>query len=119
METMDFEWTGEYKGFWEFQKEVLFDVQILIADTPSFLTKDLVFLFNAERDENKPKYNDAAEARRATLIPVLATGDGTFDHEATDYLLFCLRNEIKITIKYMGGWKQECKFAFYVQAAFA
>ena len=85
METMDL-WTGQFGGFWEFQKEALFDIRILNADAPSYLTKDLVFLFNAARDEKKAKYNDAAEARRATFTPVIATCDGIFDHEAIAYM---------------------------------
>ena len=70
------------------------------------------FLFNAARDEKKAKYNDAAEARRATFTPVIATCDGIFDHEAISFMkrlsIFFFSNENKITVKYTGGYWQEC-----------
>ena len=78
---MSFKWTGECKVFGNFRRKscLIFAFQILP-------TKDVVFLFNAARDEKKPKYNDAAEARRATFTPVIATYDGIFDHEAISYM---------------------------------
>ena len=74
------------RGFWEFQREALFDIRIINADAPSYSTLSLESLFNKHRDEKKVKYNVAAELRRATFTPIIATCDGIFDHEAKVYM---------------------------------
>ena len=73
------------RGFWEFQREALFDICILNADAPSYSSISLETLFNSARDRKKSKYGDIAEARRATFTPIIATCDAVFDHEAVTY----------------------------------
>ena len=98
----------------------MFDIRIINADAPSYSTLSLESLFNKHRDEKKVKYNVAAELRRATFTPIIATCDGIFDHEAKVYMkkLYFCPNGLNHTLKYMGGSKQECKFASFAQSAY-
>ena len=73
------------RGFWEFQREALFDICILNADAPSYSSTNLETLMSAARNRKKNKYGDAAELRRATFTPIVATCEAIFDNEAQTY----------------------------------
>ena len=73
------------RGFWDFQREVLFDIRILNADAPSYLSNSLASIFDSARVEKKTKYSKAAEDRRASFTPFLSTCEAIFDHEAIVY----------------------------------
>ena len=74
------------RGFWDFQREALFDIRILNADAPSYLSNSLASIFDSARVEKKTKYSKAAEDRRASFTPFLSTCEAIFDHEAIVYL---------------------------------
>ena len=73
------------RGFWEFQREALFDICILNADAPSYSSINLEALMSSARDRKKAKYGHAAELRRATFTPIIATCEAIFDQEACTY----------------------------------
>jgi len=58
----------------------------LNADAPSYLTTSLQSLFDKARDRKKKKYSEAAEVRRSTFTPIIASCEGIFDHEAQIYM---------------------------------
>jgi len=58
----------------------------LNADAPSYLTTPLQSLFDKARDRKKKKYSEAAEVRRSTFTPIIASCEGIFDHEAQIYM---------------------------------
>ena len=110
------------RGFWEFQREALFDIRIVNADAPSYATLSLESLFSKHRDEKKVKYNVAAELRRAPFTPKIATCDGIFDHEAKVYMK---RLATLLSSKWSQSYsriygvsKQECKFATFALLAY-
>ena len=63
------------RGFWEPQKQALFDVCILNADSPSLEHLSLQNLFNQRKNKKISTYSKAANARRATFHPIPATCD--------------------------------------------
>jgi len=87
------------RGFWEFQREALFDICIFNADAPSYISSSLDSLFNTARDRKKKKYSHAVEDRQATFTPIIATCDGIFDHEAMVYFK-------RISCLLSSKWKQ-------------
>ena len=74
------------RGFWEPQKQALFDVCILNADSPSLEHLSLQNLFNQRKNKKISTYSKAATARRATFHPILATCDAVFDKDAEIYI---------------------------------
>ena len=73
------------RGLWESQREALFDICICNADAPSYQGKTIDSVFNAHKDFKRKKYAEAAEHKRASFSPILATCDGVFDFEAKAY----------------------------------
>ena len=73
------------RGFWESQTQALFDGCVVNADSPSLLKSSLESIFMQRKQRKNKSYKDAAEARRATFTPILATCDAVFDREAETY----------------------------------
>ena len=74
------------RGFWEPQKQALFDVCILNADAKSVSHLSLSAIFNQRKEKKKETYSNAATARRATFTPIIATCDAVFEKEAETYI---------------------------------
>jgi hypothetical protein len=73
------------RGFWEHQRVALFDICILNADATSYQNKPLKSIFQARKQTKKEKYSAAAEARRASFTPIIASCEAIFDCEAEVY----------------------------------
>ena len=73
------------RGFWESQKQALFDGCVVNADSPSLQNSSLEAIFNQRKQRKNKTYKEAAEARRATFSPIIATCDAVFDKEAEIY----------------------------------
>ena len=74
------------RGFWQHQKQALFDVCIVNADSNSLKHLSISAIFNQRKSEKKERYEDAAKARKATFTPIIASCDAAFDHEAEIYI---------------------------------
>jgi hypothetical protein len=74
------------RGFWEPQKMSLFDVSIFNADSSSYKSQPLTKVFEHKRNIKKQTYSKAAEAKRATFTPFIATCDAALDKEAETYI---------------------------------
>jgi len=74
------------RGFWQPQRHALFDVCILNADTPSLAQLSIEAIFENRRNMKRRTYSNAAEARRASFTPFIATCDAVLDKEAEGYL---------------------------------
>ena len=64
----------------------LFDTRIFNANAPSYKTLTLEAAFSMHRNEKKRRYCAAAELRRASFTPIIATCEGIFDREAEAYV---------------------------------
>ena len=73
------------RGFWEPQKLDLLDGCIVNADSPSMQKLSLQTFFNQRKTVKNNLYLEAANARRATFTPILATCDAVFDKDAEIY----------------------------------
>ena len=74
------------RGFWQPQRQALFDVCILNADTPSLSHLSIDAIFENRKNHKRQTYSNAAEARRASFTPFIATCDAVLDKEAEGYL---------------------------------
>ena len=74
------------RGFWYPQREALFDVCILNADTPSQCHLSLEAIFERRKALKQRTYSETAEARRASFTPFFVTCDAVLDREAEGYL---------------------------------
>ena len=88
------------RGFWEHQREALFDCRIFNADAISYENTPINTLLEKHRNAKKQQYNEAVEDRRGTFTPFIATCDGILDVEAEHYI---------------KRLEQESKFAFLDQ----
>ena len=73
------------RGFWDSQRTALFDVCIFNADACSFRNQSLQTIFQMKKHIKKSKYCQAAEARRASFTPIIASCEAIFDNEAEVY----------------------------------
>ena len=74
------------RGFWEHQREALFDCRIFNADAISYVNTPITTLLENQRNEKKKQYNNAVEDRRGTFTPFIATCDAILDVEAEHYI---------------------------------
>jgi hypothetical protein len=74
------------RGFWHSQRQAIFDVCILNADTPSQRHLSLETIFESRKAIKQQRYSETAEARRASFTPFIATCDAVLDREAEGYL---------------------------------
>ena len=61
------------RAFWEPQRHALFDICVLNADSTSIADQSLESIFQTRRNMKKDTYSKAAEARRASFTPIIAT----------------------------------------------
>ena len=57
-------------------------MRVIDTDAPSYLHRDVASVLSSAQEEKKRKYNDAAEARRASFTPLVVSVDGVLDREA-------------------------------------
>ena len=74
------------RGFWEPQRQALFDISIVNADSSSFQHQSIESIFKTKRNIKKETYSKVAEARRASFTPIIATCDAILNREAESYL---------------------------------
>ena len=74
------------RGFWEHQREALFDCRIFNSDALSYANTPLQKLFESHRNEKKQQYCSAVEDRRGTFTPFVVTCDAILDIEAEHYV---------------------------------
>jgi hypothetical protein len=91
------------RGFWEPQKQALFDGCIINADSPSFENSTLQTIFNQRKNTKRQTYSEAAEARRASFTPIIATCDAVFDKEAE---LYFKRLAVHLSKKWDSSYSQ-------------
>ena len=102
------------RGFWESQREALFDCCILNADAPSHTGTPLETILAASRNFKKRKYCATAESCGSTFTPVIATCETIFDIEAEVYIK---KLASRLSHKWKKGYsviacymlEQECK----------
>ena len=70
------------RGFWDSQRTALFDVCIFNADACSLRNQSLQNVFQMKKNAKKSKYCQAAEARRASFTPIIASCEAIFDNKA-------------------------------------
>ena len=74
------------RGFWEPQKQALFDCCIINAESSSLQHTPLQTIFNTGKNKKSSTYSQAAKARRASFTPILATCDAVFDQDPELYI---------------------------------
>ena len=85
---------------WLPQIEALFDIRVMDADAPSYVSHSVAnVLTMAEEEKKKRKYLKAAEARRGSFSPFVVTADGALGPEAV--LFLCHLAE-----KLSAGWEK-------------
>ena len=57
------------RGVWQPQTQALFDIRVIHRDAPSHINRSVAAILASAEAEKKKKYNDAANARRASFTP--------------------------------------------------
>ena len=88
LETSDSQLRADWaaRGFWEPQKQALFDCCIVNAESSSLRQTPLQSIFTQRKSRKISTYSEAAKTRRATFTPIFATCDAVFDKEAELYI---------------------------------
>ena len=85
---------------WLPQIEALFDIRVMDADAPSYVSHSVAnVLTMAEEEKKKRKYLTAAEARRGSFSPFVVTTDGALEPEAVLFLR-------RLAEKLSAGWEK-------------
>ena len=74
------------RGVWQPQTQALFDILVIDTDAPSHVNRSVAAILASAEAEKKKKYNNAANARRASFTPFVVSVDGALRLEATYYL---------------------------------
>ena len=69
-------WFLRIRGVWQSQTVALFGIRVIDTDTLLYLHWDVASVLSSADEEKKRKYNDAAEARRASFTPLVVSVDG-------------------------------------------
>jgi len=104
-ESLRADWAA--RGFWEPQKLALFDGCVINADSNSLEKLSLETIFNQRRNIKNNTYLEAANARRATFTPILATCDAVFDNEAENYFK---RMAVHLSKKWDSNYSQTISY---------
>ena len=95
------------RGVWQSQTVALFDIRVIDTDAPLYLHRDVASVLSSAEEEKKRKYNDAAEARRASFTPLVVSVDGDLGREAECFIQL-LADKIaqiwKKTYAEVAGW---------------
>ena len=70
------------RGVWQSQTVALSDIRVIDSDAPSYLHWDVASVLSSVEEEKKRKYNEAAEAWRASFTPLVVSVDGVLGREA-------------------------------------
>ena len=95
------------RGFWEPQQMALFDVCIFNPDSTSMANQSLDTLFDQKAKLKRSTYSNAAEQRRASFNPFIATCDAVLDNNAESYikrLASHLSNKWNTSLPRVTGW---------------
>ena len=72
------------RGVWQPQTQALFDIRVIDTDAPSHVNRSVAaILASAELSRKEGKYNNAANARRASITLFVVSVDGALGLEAT------------------------------------
>ena len=105
------------RGVWQSQTVALFDIRVIDTDALSYLHRDVASVLSSTEEEKKRKYNDAAEARRASFTPLVVSVDGALGREAECFIQL-LADRIaqkwkkKPMLKLQDGYKPGCPLPF-------
>ena len=81
---------------WLPQIEALFDIGVMDADAPSYLSRSVKNVLTTAEEKKKRKYVTAAEARRGSFSPFVVTVYGALEPKA---VLFLWRLAEKLSIR--------------------
>ena len=104
------------RGVWQSQTVALLDIRVIDTDAPSYLHRDVASVLSSAEEEKKRKYNDAAEAWRASFTPLVVSVDGVLGREAECFIQL-LADKIalkwkKHMLKLQDGYEPGCPLPF-------